>query len=500
MQLEDPAPRRHLRTVRRIAANAVRRHAGSASAWFLLVLAVLIGAASTMSGVSQVRHRSLVYAELAAQREGALSRAQQLNGWQVEPALRVLRPPEALSAVVAGAEAAAPVFWDFGPAGVRRGHPPGSLAIAQTPTDFDFVVRVVLGLLAIIMAIEAVAVERASGTLLAVLGQAVHPVAVLLGKFAGAGLALAVATLLVVGATTLTLMWTGSDLLAAGDVGRTLMLALPAWLYAMSCFALTVLVTTMIRSYYIAVTTVLILWVASGVTGMAVADLAARTFSPAPPTYLTESTAERVTQELSREAQLQLGNELALVLTPTAGDWRRAEAALADGDPAAQHLRRRWAAFAALLRDRLNGIEAEAGAAARRQRTIAEWFSFMSPGALFTTASSAMAGTGVGSATRWEQAAQAFQGELNRALFDDRPRLILHVPESAAALDGTTGRSIVAFNVRPAVAVAALPAFQPPDAGMAAWADGVAVPSLLLAGYVLGLASLAALPFARAVP
>ena len=162
MQPENLSAHRHLRTVIRIAANAVRRHGGSASFWFLLVLAVLIAAASTMSGVSQVRHRAMVHAELAVQREGALSRAQQLNGWQVEPALRVLRPPEALSAVVAGAESAAPIFWDFGPAGVRRGHPPGSLAIAQTPTDFDFVVRVVLGLLAIVAAAVALTVSLAA--------------------------------------------------------------------------------------------------------------------------------------------------------------------------------------------------------------------------------------------------------------------------------------------------------------------------------------------------
>lgn len=489
--------RRAALTVGYVAVNDLRRYAASPASWFLLILAVVITAAAILSGLGQVRHWSVVYQELSAQKvTDAQKSGGQLNGWQIEPALRVLRPPEPLAAITVGTTSTAPIYWDFGPSGVRRGDLQG--ASAGPPADFDFVVRVALGLLAIFLAFESLAAERASGTLLAVLTQPVSATTVLLGKFTAASAALALATVAVLGAAVVVLSWAGGDLVSSRDLGAELLLGVPAWLYGLSCFAVTMLLTTLIRSYHIAVTTALIVWVIAGVNGMAIGQLAARTIAPTPPTYLTESASERVATELTRTGQIELGDVFARSV-PVGGDWRAAQLDL-ERSGHLPTLQRHWNEFSRTLRVRLDAIAGEAARARQRQQRIAEWLMVASPGALFTSASTAIAGTGTVSATKWEVATQSFQRALNDALFDNRPRLILHVPDPPQTPERTSSRSIVGVNVRAPVGVSGMPAFSAPDEQLSVRIGDALWPTVVLLLYVLGLAVLTGLAFDETVP
>jgi hypothetical protein len=489
----------HVRTWFFVAANALHRHGASLSCWCLLAFAAVIAAISTVSGVGELRHRTSNYENLRTQREEEVGRlqTQRLNGWEVEPALRVIRPPETVSGVVIGSISPVPRYWDFGPAGVRRGQPPG---LEDTPTSasLDTVVRVLLGLLALLLAIDALSLERASGTLLGVLSQSVHPTVVLLGKLAGAGLALGFATVTVLGTVTVTLLIVAPDIVTADTIRSLGLLAVPAWLYATSCYSLALLILTSVKSHHLGITVSVLAWVLSGVMGIEVANLCARTISPAPPAYLTELTADRIAAEMIRAAQIQLGNEL-VSTSSIEGDDGVPPSDRSWTEPTVRRLRQRWVEAAEQVRAKLDHLNGEAEQSIHRQRQIAAWTSLASPGALFTTAAAGVAGTGPSHAAQWEEAVRGYQRQLNAALFDDRPRVILHVPISRERMAEATGRSIIAFNVRPPVTLASLPEFAPPDSGLAGRMTDMVRPLIGLMLYVLVPAAIASVTFRRAI-
>jgi hypothetical protein len=91
----------------------------------------------------------------------------QLTGTQLEPGLRVLRPPETSSIVITGLAGSVPSYWDFGPAGLRTGRAltdDHDVAAGIGGADLRYVISIVLGLLAVYLALTSVAGERADGS------------------------------------------------------------------------------------------------------------------------------------------------------------------------------------------------------------------------------------------------------------------------------------------------------------------------------------------------
>ncbi len=180
-----------------VAVREAYDHTRSPLVWAIVLFAIVLAAFATRVGIAELRARQATYQNLVAQRAEDLTRSGgQILGTQIESGLRAVRPPEPGSPLVVGLGASMPQFWDFGPAGVRSGQP-YLAGDGFVDVDLEFIVRVVLGLLAVLLAIESIAGERANGALLALLGQPVGSSVVLAGKLVGAAAMLFAAVALV---------------------------------------------------------------------------------------------------------------------------------------------------------------------------------------------------------------------------------------------------------------------------------------------------------------
>jgi ABC-type transport system involved in multi-copper enzyme maturation permease subunit len=404
-----------------------------------------------------------------------------------------------LSVLVTGLDASLPHFWDFTPSGSRAGRvsaDDSNLAALGGSVDLEFIVRYVLGLLAICLAVETIAGERASGALLAVLGQPVRPAIVLAGKLAG-GLATLGASVVIVAGTAAVVIAIDEPSLMSTDFVATLALVAGAGLlYLFTYFVAGVALASAIASYRSALVATLVVWILTAIVALPAAGVVAEAIYPAPPRSRLEAQREEIAQAKTLDAQMRMGDAYARTLTAS-GDGRQLDPG-PSMDPAAQRqLEAIWIAHATELRGELDRRGLAAERMEERQRSVAHALAGFSPAAQFTVAVANLTAEGDRLARRWERATADYQGTLDRVLFDDRPRLTMLVPYRAATRDTPEGRAIVGFNRRARPTVDTLPAFERPDRS---WRVRVADarPNLAgLAAYAVGLAAAAFAAFNR---
>jgi hypothetical protein len=464
-----PAAAGALRTsgsVRVIVMREMHEHLLNPVVWGLGALAMVIAVFATRVGLQDLHTRHRVYEGLLAQRQQDRARiGDQVVGWQLDPALRVLRPPQSASAIVRGLDTGVPQFWDFGPAGTRSGHRTADADLDGT-ADLEFVIRVILGLLAIILAVESTAGDRSSGALLAILGQPVRPGVVLSGKLLGGAATLAICTVVPVAAALLTAVVVEPARVTTTFVGALFGVAGAGWLYLFTFFAFGVLVSILVQSYRAAMTTAVTIWLLGGATGLAIPRVAARSAFPALPASFIEEQGERILQERRRRVQIELGDAYVRLMPPGATLLNGPEDA-ARQPAVAGALQPIWDRHLGALAGDLARLREDRARARSRQRAIATLLSVLSPGAQFSAAASNLAATGEAAARRWESAAQTFQGALQQALFSNPARWTIFVPAPPRRGPAAEGRWIVSLTRRSPPAIGSLPAFAGPESGAA---------------------------------
>ena len=455
--------RRVSRSLLTVAAREVYEQARARVVWSIMLFAVLITAIATRTGFQQFDSRRQTYDAFAAQRTADADRAGgRLSGWQVERSLRAIRLPSITVAVVTGWDLSVPAYWDFGPAGIRTGPPPVAAADASRPVDLEFVFRVAIGLLAIILATEALAAERASGVLLALLGQPISPMTVLGGKLLGGAITTGAAIFIV-----LITAYTGIEMLTAGSsppglLGCLAALGAAAWLYSFTFFSLGLLISSYAASYRVALAAGIVCWLVIGLAGPSIPSLVARSVAATPPMAIMESEADRVFERETRQVQLTLGNSY-LLDVPAGEDWKAFDRQPELRRKTLERLNPIWVAGIKAVRNELEARMMSRQIIVARQRRIEYWLALLSPGAQLTRAVTDLTGTGEASARRWESAVSGYQQVINRLLFDDPPRLTLLVPGEPRVGPEQGGRWIVTLSRRPPVELRALPQFSEPD-------------------------------------
>jgi ABC-2 type transport system permease protein len=452
-----------------VATRQLVEHARSFWVWTLVVLAASLTLLSTRVHVATIRSRTSTYHDLTSQRDRDRSRTGgQVTGWQLEPGLRAVRPPEPLSVLITGLDASLPDFWDFSPSGSRAGlvgaADQSDIAVLSGGIDLEFIFRYVLGLLAICLAVETIAGERASGALLAVLGQAVRPEIVLAGKFVGGIITLGIAAAIVAATAIVAVGVAEPSLVSRGFVATVTLVASAGVLYLFTYFVVGVALASAIPSYRSALVATLVVWILTAVVALPAAGVIAEALSPAPPRSRLEAQSEEATQAKTVRAQMRMGNVYAEAFGHD-GDGRGLDR-LQTMDPALQvQLESIWQEHTTDLRTELDRQRLAAEAAADRQRSIAHALARISPAAQFTAAATDLAGTGDRVARRWESATAGYQTMLDRELFDDRPRLTVLVPYGRMPHDTPAGRAIVGFNRHDRPTFETLPAFRGPAQG-----------------------------------
>lgn len=487
------------RTIAVVARRELREQLHSTMVWMLVAVALSLAALAGHLGGRRLAMANAVHAALLEQRSHERARAGgQLTGWQMEPALRAIRTTEPLAVLVRGLDAEMPQYWDLGPAGPRQGIAMvESTSFPRADIDLEFIIRVVLGLLAIALAVETVAGQRASGALLALLGQPVRPQCVLAGKLLGTGVTLA-------GALALT--WTASlAAMAAGPgraavdarfVGGAALIGAIGALYLFVCLVFGIAVASVVRMYHVTFVAAVVIWLTAAVVALPAAVLVGQVLVPTAAAVLVEEESERLVAEWRADAQAALGDAYAARLGgPSQWMGRQADRTLVGS---VEHdIGVRWRdQVAATLRPRLRALDERTSAARAKQRTAIRVLAALSPGAQFTIAAANIAGTGAAAAARWDAAVRTYADDLTARLFDDPPRIVIQVP-GAARGSVPDRRSLLGFNLRPLPTVDAVPQFAPPDATLHSRSSDTSQAVLALLVFAAALTAAAAWTFSR---
>jgi ABC-type transport system involved in multi-copper enzyme maturation permease subunit len=409
-----------------------------------------------------------------------------LNGRQLEPSLRVIRPSAVTSVLVRGFDGVLPTFWDFAPDGVHLGAGPGGAS--RTPQsgvslDLEFLIRIVLGLLAVSLAAGALASERESGMLYVLMSQPVRPFELVAAKLIGGVAALGLALTVVVTGVAAAMGVFGPDLWSRDFEWTLIGVSGAALLYLSALYALGLLVGALVSSSSAANVAAISVWIIVAIASVPTIDVLARVIASVPAPEFVESRRQREFETQLRQSELMLGR---WYLDYAGPDWRQANVA----DAARDQIWQAWTAQARARRQQLTRLDDDAALSTTRQRRLWTRLSTFTPAGVFFDAASRLAGTGLPTAGRWDQATKAYQEFLDGALFDSPPNVNLRIPSPI-------GPAMEQVKFRPLVESATLKKPLEPNTGLRASIGEARAPLGVLACYVLALVSLAFAIFPR---
>jgi len=172
-------------------------------------------------------------------------------------------PPQPLSIFAKGLEESLTRSFEVASTGteVRAGQASGNTIFGFFPTpDLAYIVKVVLSLVALLFGFDSVSREKEAGTLKLALANAVARSSLLLGKWAGNFLSLAVPFLLVTG-IGLTLMLFDPELRLSGpELGRLSLILAAGLAYIALFLSLGLLVSSLVRRSATSLVVLLLVW------------------------------------------------------------------------------------------------------------------------------------------------------------------------------------------------------------------------------------------------
>jgi ABC-type transport system involved in multi-copper enzyme maturation permease subunit len=251
---------------------------------------------------------------------------------------------------------------------VRAGQASGNVIFAFFPTpDLAYIIKVVLSLVALLFGFDAVSREKEEGTLKLTLANAVPRSSLLLGKWAGSFLSLAVPFLLVTG-LGLALMSFDADLrLAGGELGRFALILAAGLVYIALFLSLGLLVSSLVRRSATSLVVLLLVWAALVFVLPNLGTLLARQFVDVPS---VKALSEKRQQIWTREV---LGS------ITERGSWDRRVAA---------------------MNEEFDRMEEDYRLKFERLVRLSRSVNRLSPAASFMDAATEVAGTGIGEETR----------------------------------------------------------------------------------------------------
>jgi len=403
--------------IRTIALREIVEHLKSVRVSAIILLVIAIVPLAIVVNHRAYQQRLDNFSRLSTGRRGGYSMGMGGTGGEY-PAYR--RPSE-LSVLVTGADPYLPAYWSFTASGLQDGPPaatPRGVAELAGEIDLLFVVRVVIGLLAFLLAFDVVAGERESGTLKAVLAHSVPRAQLLLGKIAGGSATLLMAVLLAFVLAMLTLQIVHVSLFTGrATVVVALFLAASA-LYVIAFFAIGVLASCLTGSSRTALVSLLVVWVVFVLVIPRLATVAAQAIRPVDSDQVLGIRLREAAKPFEDEQAKKL-EELwmrmsgqprgminpSLVSVPVRLDYQNQSTQLIED------INRRH-------RDAINGILRNQERAVESQQALARSLSRLSPAAALGLAAADLAGTGDGIRREWLRQLHTKQLLLESQLFD----------------------------------------------------------------------------------
>ncbi len=445
----------------------------------IAVLVVLLTPLTIYVGNNNYLARVQSYQQLSAARNGVRAQMDKVMSgvygqdvsWtpynDLEP-LRVLRPPEKFSVLIKGLDPAMPLYWDFSASGTQSG-PPASPAFWMADLlgalDLEFVIRVVLGLLAILIAFDAIAGEKESGTLRLALSHPVSRPVFWIGKMLGGAISLLVPLTLVLLVAVISGEAMGVGLSDRESVAKISSLFVVSSGYLVALYALGLLVSSLAQTQKNAMVVLLVCWVMLVLAAPPLAILIARAAAPVDSIHLYEAQKRSLGEDLDIEKEYALGK----IFTDSKGHLSSAayrtenkavlddKISLIEGD----FLKRR--------RRLLGEVDQRFQRANRRQTLLANAIMLASPAALFAHAATSLAGTGDPEREAWLAAVNQHQTTLTQVVFENDARV------SARSQGGS-----MSFTRREPPKLSDVPAFVPPNRNLRATLGETVLPAAIL--------------------
>jgi len=446
-----------LRQVSSLARYEFVSHLRAFRVRLLSAVAIAMAPVAVLIGLEDYQVRSADHARLVAQyladRQGD---AKVVTGSSSDPALRAIRRPSSHSILVRGLDDELPLYWDLSPAGTtagRAGQEAASVQEASLTLDLEFLVRTVLGFLAIVLGSEVVAVARDRGTLKVLLSQPVSAAAVAVSKLLGGALVLLLA-IVAVWTAALTVVWWKAPALLTSDLLMTAsVLAAGCAAYVVVFFGGGMAIGAVTRSSYSANVTAGIVWLVTSFVSIPVLAFGARAIAPVPSRSAFEDVRDAHFAKLTRAIEDELGTRLRALIGP-----RDDARAVTIESPIGSEIEALWMERSSAASRTMHELTNETTASwAKRQRS-SRWLALLNPAALLLEVSADLVGTGSRSAKRVRDSVEAHQQAMERALFLNRPRIALRVPSDR-------GTSLEVITRRPLPKISELPRFVEPETG-----------------------------------
>jgi ABC-type transport system involved in multi-copper enzyme maturation permease subunit len=489
--------------IRTIAAKEMLDQVSSPKFVFLFVVATVLIILSLYTGsAAYVGARSEQQATEALARRELENRRNYFEVAQF--GVKVAREPAPLSAVAVGVSSALGRSARVRPEQQPEFAPP---PLADTPViavlgelDFGVVVRVFLSLFVLLLTYGAIAGERESGTLKAVLANPVPRSQLLLGKMLGlfGTFLMATAVPAVIG---ILIMKVGFGIeLGAGEWVRLLGILLASGLYLLAIFALGILVSTSTSRSAVAFLALLLVWVAFVEVIPKASPMLAGQLRPAPSYASLQSERDRLQGEFQRSMFSVMSSAFA-------------RGGMGDGDVSEQEAERRQAVLDSIMNRGRDSLQQELNAKLaavdedyrNRQDAmtrLALFLSRLSPAAAMSHSVETMAGTDFEMHRRWRDQLLAYRGQLEAFLREKGVtfggfRIAIRTASSTTSSAGRTENRTIRIggpDDETALDLSAMPQFTPQRESVAA-AFARAAPDLVVMALWAALALLVA--FAR---
>jgi len=478
----SPPPNHPLKTLWTIAERELLEQLTSLRFLVIALLVVVLTPLSVYVGSHDYKIRLESHQRLLASRSAAQSLARERNSnlsareseWTAYNDLelfRVIRPPEKFSVLVKGLDGAMPEYWDFSAGGLQTG-PPASPAFWMGDLlgglDLEFVIRVVLGLLAILIAFDAISGEKELGTLRLALSHPVSRPVFWLGKMLGGSFSLLVPLAMTVVLALLTTELMGTEVTDRETAARSATLFFVSGIYLLSLHSLGLFVSSIARTQKTTLVVSLVSWVMLVLAVPPLAILGARAMAPvhsvhwyeAQKSSFREDLREQQENEIGRTIREATGTELGHLKSSHYHDNR------ATLDPKIEEIEQ---AFLNRQRRFFSEVEQNFERASKRQSAVANAMMAISPAALFAQLATNVAATGDSDRQSWIEAVRRQQSRLDQFIFDDPHEL--RIQDGSGSTSMSRGAPLRLSDVPP---------FVPPVRNFRTVAGPILLPATLL--------------------
>ena len=411
---------------------------------FLVISLLVIGLTplAVFVGVRDYQNRRAEHDRLASERQSLAAgpAGRHVTGMDMPftpqndlAVLRALRPPEPLSVLVRGLDGALPEYWDFSSTGFEAG-PSASrserLVDLLGQLDCEFLVRVVLGLLAILLAFDAVAGEKELGTLRAALSQPISRPAFLAGKLAGGAVTLWISVLATFLIGLLSAQLFGVTLLGGDSLAKVVLIATTSAAYLFCMYGLGLFISSLTTSQKTSLVVLLVVWVVAVLALPPLAALVAQAVSPVPPAHAVGYKKRLLDDNLYKEATKEMGLAYQEVM-------REAGGSLVPGgyEKNKQAIDRRVTpillGYLSRRRQLVGELDRDVERRTARQNQVARALMSLSPSAAFVRAAADLATTGDAQYGAWLDSVRRQQERLETTLFEDPPLIMFQISEMA---------------------------------------------------------------------